>query len=115
LQVLHEIANGEIRRIALAVVSVLLAQLEGSDIWHRNNFAAVPAAFEHSLDEPFVFPSETAKQDGDFPALLSRKRPLHGTPEMAQPGIVQIELLREPLTLGGETALQLLFGLNVSI
>ncbi len=44
LQVLHQVADREVRRIALAVVAVFLAELKGFDVGHRHHFALVAEA-----------------------------------------------------------------------
>src|ERR1700689_4029601 len=44
LEILHEVTHGEVGGIALAVVSKLLAGLEGGDVRHRQFLAAITAA-----------------------------------------------------------------------
>jgi hypothetical protein len=115
LQELHKVADGEISRIALTVIPVLLSELECSNIWHGHNLAPITAAFENRLDQPFVFPRKATKKDGDFTTLLSGKRPLHWALKMAGARVLQIELLGEPRPFGGDPPLQFLFSLDVSI
>ena len=76
LQILHQIADREIRRIALAVVPEFLARLEGGDVGHRQLLAAVSTSLEHRADQVLVLPCKAAKQNGDLAALVGGKGPL---------------------------------------
>ena len=87
LQVLHEVADGEIRRIALTIVAKLLARLEGSDVGDGEFLATVAAALEDGTDQVFVLPSEAAEQDGDVLALLRCEGTLDGPMKMS--GLVE--------------------------
>jgi len=87
LQILHQIADGEIRRIALAVVAELLPGLEGGDIRHRQLLAAVTLALEDSANQVFVLPGEASKQNCGTGPLVSRERPFHRT--MGMRGLVE--------------------------
>ena len=73
LQVLHQIANGKIRRITLAVVPEFLSRLKSRYVRNGKLLAVVPAPLEHRADQVLVFPSEAAKKNGDAAALLSGK------------------------------------------
>src|SRR5262249_27238092 len=82
LQVLHQVSDGKVRRIALAIVAKFLAGLEGVDVRHRELFAAVAAPLKNSADEVFVLPRKTTEEDGDVLALLGRKGALDRPMEM---------------------------------
>src|SRR5207302_7987046 len=56
LEVLDQIADGEVCRIALAVVAIFLAELECRHIRTRHDLALVATAVKHSLDQGFVLP-----------------------------------------------------------
>ena len=77
LDILDEVSNGEVGRIALAVVSVFLAELEGALVGHGEGLHLVTEAGERRMDELFVLPGEPAKKDGGFAALLLGKRALN--------------------------------------
>ncbi|MBI4263801.1 MAG: hypothetical protein HY657_05470 [Acidobacteria bacterium] len=77
LEVLDQMPDGEIRRIALAVVAVLLAELERGDIRRRQNLHPVAGRLKGGLDEPLVLRREPAEQDRDAVALGRRERPLN--------------------------------------
>ncbi len=66
LEILHQVAHGEISRIALAVVAELFAGLEGGDIGHGQFFAAVAAALKDGANQIFVLPGEAAEQNRDL-------------------------------------------------
>ena len=71
LQILHQIADGEVGRIALAVVAKFLARLERRHIGHRQLFAAISAALEHGADQVLMLPRESAKQESWSAAAAS--------------------------------------------
>ena len=77
LQILHQVADGEVGRIALAVVAEFLAGLERGDVRHRQLLAAVAAALKDGADQVFVLPGEAAEQDGHLVALFGGKCSLH--------------------------------------
>ena len=62
LQILHQVADGEIGRIALAVVAVLLAGLESAHVGRGNGFGTVAQAFERAMNQLFVLPGQPAEQ-----------------------------------------------------
>ncbi len=85
LQMAHQIADGEIGGVALAVVAELLACLEVRDHRGGNILAAVAGSMEDSLDHLLVFPGETAEEDGDLVAFGRGKSPFDGLFEVAHP------------------------------
>ncbi len=103
LQILHQIADGEIGRVALAVVAKFLASLEGGDVGHGQLLAAIAAALKDGADEVFVLPGEASEQDGHVFALLGGERPFHGSMEMS--GRVQPGNLAQTRALGCEPLL----------
>ena len=70
LEVLDEVADGEIGRIALAVVAVFLAGLERLHVRGRHGLGAIAESFERAMHQLFVFPGETAEQQRGVRALL---------------------------------------------
>ena len=62
LQVLHQVADGEISGVALAVVAVLLAGLEGLHVGRGHGFGAVAQSFESAVHQLFVLPGQAAEQ-----------------------------------------------------
>src|SRR5262249_1272600 len=73
LQILKQIADRGIGRIALAVVAKFFARLEPGDVGDGELLAAIAAALEDGADQVFVLPGEAAEQDGDVLALLCRE------------------------------------------
>ena len=73
LQVLHQIADGEVGRIALAVIPVFLTQLKSGDIGAGHNFAFIPAALKDGAYQGFMFPGKAAEQDSDMVTLFGPK------------------------------------------
>src|SRR5438552_8983841 len=61
LEILHQVPDGKIRRIALAIVAVLFARLEGGDVRHRQLLAAIAAALKDGANQILMLPCETAK------------------------------------------------------
>jgi len=55
---LHQIADREVRGIALPVVAVLLAQLKSRDVRNRQDLATITTTLKDSLDNPLVLPGE---------------------------------------------------------
>jgi hypothetical protein len=78
-EILNQGAGGEVRRAALPVVSVFLAQVKRLLVRHRQQFAFVAAAMENGTDKLLVFPGQTSDQNRNPVPLLGRKRPFHGT------------------------------------
>ena len=112
LQVLHQVAHGEVRGIALAVVAVLLAQLEGRDVGHRQNVAAISAAFKHRLDHPLVFPGQATEEDGHLVALFRGEGLFDGAMKVADRAAVQAHHACQARTFLRQLPLNLLFGLR---
>ena len=98
LKVLHQIADGEVGWITLAVVAELLAGLEGRDVRNRQLLAAVATTLKDSTDQVLVLPGKAAKQNRDLITLLGCKRPLNRAVKMC--GLVQPSDLAEPVALG---------------
>ena len=82
LQILHQVADREISRIALPVVAEFLAELEGRHVGHRQLFAAITAALEDGANQVLMLPGEAAKQNGDPAALFGREGALDRLVEM---------------------------------
>src|SRR5439155_10221393 len=76
LQILDEVADSEVGRIALPVIAVLLAELKRGDIGRRNHLAFVIVPLKNSLDQLFVFPGEPAEEDSELVPLVRHKRAL---------------------------------------
>ncbi len=112
LQVLHQVADGEVRRIALTVVAVFLAELEGRDVRHRHDLATIAAAFEDCLDYAFVLPGKSAEEDGDFAALFRGKGTLDRALKVAHRTAVQSHHARQPSALLRQLALNLFLTLR---
>ncbi len=82
LQVFHQVADRKIRRIALAVVAILLAQLKPGNIRHGDALAVVSGAEENGADEFLVLPGKSAKKNRDAAALFRGERALDGLVKM---------------------------------
>ena len=82
LQILHQVADGEVGGIALAVVAVLLARLERLDVRGGNGFGAVAEAFEGAVHQLLVLPGQSAEEEGGLGALVLGEVPLFGTLEV---------------------------------
>jgi len=103
LQILHQATDREVRRITLAVVTELLADLERRYIRDRQRLAFVSAAFEYRAEHVVVLPGHAANQDGDFAAFGRGERAFHGKLELlldiyqpggsSQPGSLRLQLL----------------------
>src|SRR5262249_11358356 len=64
LNELHQVSDGEVGRIALPVVAVLLAKLKSLLVGHGNGFAPVAQAFQSGVDQALVLPGEPTEEDG---------------------------------------------------
>ena len=82
LQILHQVADREVSRVALAVVAELLSELEGVHIGRGHHVALVSRALEDGLNHLLVLPGKPAEQDRDFVALLGREGPFDRLTEM---------------------------------
>jgi len=101
LKVLDQVSDGEIRGIALAVISELLAGLERGHVRSGDDLAFISAAFENGLDESFMLPRQTAEQDGDVVTLLGAEGPLHRFLEVLK--LHQSCLNHQPRALGAKS------------
>src|SRR5205085_8937485 len=82
LQVLHQVAHGEISGIALAVVAVLLSGLEGAYIGRGDSFGAIAQTFERAVHQLLVLPGQTAEQQRGIRTLIRGKGLLDRSLEM---------------------------------
>jgi hypothetical protein len=71
-----EVADCKVGRIALAVIAILLANLESSDVGVEQHLAAIAAAREHGFNEALMFPSEPSEKNGDPVTLFRSEGPL---------------------------------------
>src|SRR5580704_15353312 len=112
LEVLHQVAHSEICGIALAVVPILFADLEGRHVRHGQFLATIAATLKDGADQIFVLPGEATKQNGDLVSLLGGKRTLHRAVEMV--GRVQAGDLAQAHAFGGQSLFNLgiVFNLN---
>src|SRR6185503_18552293 len=84
LQILDQVADGKVSRIALPVVPVLFAKLERRHIRTWHDFTLVAASLKNGADQGFMFPRQSAEQDRDMVALLGREGILLWTLELLQ-------------------------------
>ena len=101
LEILHQVADREIGRIALPVVAVLLAQLETGHVRHGHALAVVAGAQENGANQLLMLPREPAKKNRDAAALLGRKRALDGLVKMLR--WLQPRQLPQPQPFRGQT------------
>ena len=97
LEILHQIADGKIRRVALAVVAKFFPGLESGNIRHRQLLAAVTATLEHGPNQVFMLPGESAEQNRDTTTLIGCESPLDRTMEMR--GLVESRNLAQARAL----------------
>ena len=71
-QVLHQVADGEVRRVALAAVAELLAELERVVVGHVERQDLVAEAAQRALDEQVVRHREAADEERGVRALALR-------------------------------------------
>ena len=81
-QKLDEVTDREVSRIALAVVAILLTDLEGGYVGVRQHLETISAATEHGFDEAFVFPGKASEKDGYPVTFFSGEGPLYGAVEV---------------------------------
>src|SRR5262249_9592870 len=105
LQILDQIADGKIGRVALPVVAVLFAGLECLDIRRRNRFGTVAEAFQCAVNELFVLPGQTAEQQGRMGPLVPGERALDGTLELVYLPFDKARFSLQTRTLFGEPLL----------
>ena len=77
LQVLHEVTDGEVGGIALAVVAVLFAKLECAHVGRGHWPSLVAEPFQRAMHQLLVFPSQPSKQQRGEGALVLGERTLH--------------------------------------
>ena len=82
LEILHQVADGEVRGIALPVVAELLAGLKAGDVRHGQLFATIAAALEDGANQVLMFPGEAAEKNRYLIALFGGEGALYGTMEM---------------------------------
>ena len=114
LQILHQVAHRKIRRIALPVVAVFLAELERRHIRHRQDLAAVAAAFEDGLDDLFVLPGQAAEENRHLAALLRGEGTLDGTLEVTDRATIEAHHAGQPRAFLRQLPLNLFLGLRTS-
>ena len=112
LEVLHQVANREVRGIALTVVAVFLAQLKRRDVGHGQNLAAVSAAFKHRLDHALVFPGQATEQNGHLAALFRGEGPLGGATKVVDGATIEPHHAGQACAFLGQLPLNLLFGVR---
>jgi hypothetical protein len=84
LEILHQIAYGEIGRIALPVVAVFLSRLERRHVRHGQLLAPISAALEDRANQILVLPCEATEQDRHAAALFCGKGALDWTVEVGR-------------------------------
>src|SRR5664279_3889884 len=112
LEVLHEIADSEVRGVALTVVAVFLAELERRHIRHRQDLAAISAALKYRLDHALVFPGQTTEEDGYLIAFFRGEGLFSGAPTVANRAAIQAHHAGQARTFLRQLPLNLLFGLR---
>jgi hypothetical protein len=110
LEILHQIAYGEVGRIALAVIAELLTGLKCGHVGHRQLLAAVAATLEDRANQVLVLPGKASKQNRDAVPLFRGERPLHWTMEMC--GLIKACDLTQAHAFGFETLLNFRVILN---
>ena len=84
--------HGEVRGVALAVVAVFLAELEGVLVGDRQGFALVAETFQSAVDKLFMLPGEAAEENGGVIALGFGKGALHRLVELLNLPALQCRL-----------------------
>src|SRR5262249_5286794 len=114
LEILHQIAHGEICWITLTVVAILLAQLESSNIGNRQNLAAIAAALEDSTNQRLMFPGESAEKYRYLMPLFRSKRAFDRTGKVGR-RIFESHVARQTVTLCGDATANLFFNTGRTI
>ena len=109
LQVLHQVPDGEIRRIALAVVAILLAELERAHVGRGHHLALVSQAFDGAMHQLLVFPGEAAEQQRGARTLLGCEWTLDGLMETVDFLVDNAGFLLQPGAFFGHALLNQLF------
>src|ERR1022692_4341446 len=113
LEVLHQIANREVRGIALAVVAIFLAQLKRRDVGHRQNLAVISAALKHRLDHALVFPGQAAEKNGYLVAFFRGEGLLGRATKVMHGAAVEAHHAGQAGAFLGQFLLNLFFGLGL--
>ena len=79
---MHQVANGEVRGVALSVVAVLFTGLEGFHVGRGNGFGAVAQPLQRAMHQLFMLPGEAAEQQRGVGPLAGGERLLHRLLEM---------------------------------
>jgi hypothetical protein len=99
-------------RIALAVVAILLTDLEGGYVGVRQHLEMIAAAAEHGLDEAFVFPGKASEKNGHPVTFFSGEGPLYGAMEVLGGFFQQPRGLRQSQPFLGHAATNFFFNLR---
>ena len=105
LQILHQVADGKIGRVALAVVAVLLAGLEGLHVGSGHGFGAVAQSFERAMHQLFMLPGQPAEQQRGAAALFPGERLLHRLLEVVGLALDEAGFLLQALALFAQSLL----------
>jgi hypothetical protein len=109
---LDEVTDREVSRIALAVVAILLTDLEGGYVGVRQHLETIAAATEHGFDEAFVFPGKASEKDGHTVTFFSGEGPLYGAVEVLDGFFLQPRSLRQSQPFLGHAATDFFFNLR---
>ena len=99
LQVLHEVADGEVGRVALPVVAELLSRLEGRDVGGRDHLDVIAEPLERAVDEILVLPRQPSEEDRRLRPLRLREGTFDGTVEVFDAPLGNPRLRLEPCPL----------------
>jgi len=105
LQVLHQVSYGEVGRVALPVVAVLLPELKGFDVRRLERLALVSKPFESTVNQVLVFPGQATKEQGRMLPLALYEEILHRPSEMLPRLQLDAQFVRKSIAL----LLELLF------
>src|SRR6202008_4093154 len=111
LEILHKVADREVRRVALPIIAKLLACLETGNVRNGKRVAVVAAGLERGANQVFVLPGEAAKQNRYAVAFFRSERPLDGTVEV--PRRAESSLFAQTGSFGREALLEFLILLNL--
>ncbi len=111
LQVAHQIADGEIRRVALAIISKFFPCLKIGHDGRRNIFTAIAAAMKDRLNHLLVLPSKAAEKDRDIVTFARREGAFDRLLKLAHAR--QSRLRAEPRTFRIDTGLNLYFKIGL--
>ena len=108
-QELDEVADGKVSGIALAIIAILLARLEGGHVGVRQHLAAIAAAAKHGFDEALVFPGKASEKNGYPVAFFRGEGPLHGAAEVLDGFLEEPRVLHQSQPFCGHAASNLFF------